>query len=117
MPYKKPNNDGIADRFITEFDELKKQDPDVYQSIDISPSYVSQIRSGSRQPTIAHLTNLILHYRYSGTWLLTGIGEKKNEPVQKGIDKRLEVIELKLDKLATALSFKEATRGNKKGNK
>lgn len=118
MPYKKQQHgDDVAGRFVSEMELLKKEYLDIWEKVGISPSQFSHIKAGNRYPTVDHLTNLVKRYHYSGTWLLTGTGNKKNEPAVPSIEEKLAAIEEQLTKLNTRLNLEQMTGGNKKGNK
>lgn len=116
MPAKKAEHTGtVAVRFLAEVDYLKKIHPDTLERIKIDASYVSQIRSGKRFPTVDHLVNLCHEFDYSGTWLLTGKGMKVAMPENKPIETRLSKIEEQLSNIASSLNINQ-NQGNKKGN-
>lgn len=118
MPIKKAEYTGeVAARFLAEVDYLKKLHPDTLDKIKIDASYVSQIRGGKRFPTIDHLVTLCKEYGYSGTWLLTGVGEKKTEPENITLDNRLSKMEEHLSKLNAILLSEEKTEGHRTGHK
>lgn len=117
MPTKKAEHtEAVASRFLAEIDHLKRLHSDVVDKIGIAASYVSQIRNGSRSPTVDHLVNMCKWYGYSGTWLLTGAGMKMSEPENKPLEERLTAIEKQLSAINANLVF-DKDQGNKKGNK
>ncbi|QJB39756.1 hypothetical protein HF324_18585 [Chitinophaga oryzae] len=118
MPYKKQQHgDDVAGRFVSEMELLKKEHPDIWDKVGISSSQFSHIKAGNRYPTVDHLTNLVKHYHYSGTWLLTGTGDRRNEPATPSVEKKLAAIQEQLAKINTRLDLEQETGGNKKGNK
>ena len=111
MPIKKnEHTTEVATRFLEEIDYLKRMYPGVIDRVGIAASYISQIRGGTRSPTIDHLVNMCREYGYSGTWLLTGSGTKLQAPESDPIEQRLEKIDAELKLLSAAMLQRKGKR-------
>lgn len=107
MPKKKSQyTPEVAKRFIEALQALKGEAPaaEVYKKLEILPSYVSQIASGDKFPTIEHLVKLSSYYKFSAEWLLLGRGDKRWDTQSETINDRLNRMEGIMDNMAEMIA-------------
>jgi transcriptional regulator with XRE-family HTH domain len=94
----------IGDRFKEIREELGLNQSELARSIGVTPSIISDIERGDKEPSKKIISSLIIKYRVNSNWLLTEYGNKyiKDEIMQKScLEKELD------ETIATHSKFSE----------
>lgn len=79
---------GLRRRYLAVFDEVVDNkgitDKELCATIEMSASHISQMRSGSRYPTIEQVLTLCDTYEYDLAYVIRGMDKKANKRAADG---------------------------------
>jgi len=107
---------GLRRRYLAVFDEVKEKtgmtEKDLCQATGIHASYIHQIRSGKRSPTLEHVMSICDKYNYDLLYVLRG-DDKKHvkrpadnvtlEQIYKELQELREIQDTQFEKMLDAL--------------
>lgn len=86
MSTDKSINTTISARIAQVITEAGESQRRVAARVGVSQGFISNVVTGSSQPSVTLLAGLCRHYHISGDWLLTGEG-----PMRKSVNAEVEV--------------------------